>query len=140
MIERSVNLRSVLRYLACLLAALILFGCEDRTIGFRSNRIPIISETVGTGRLAEPGKAVTIAYTVTRPDGEVILTARDYRFTLSGGGVITGVNDAVEGMRVGGRRVVRCPPEKHWGRAGYADGKIPPNTILTIDVQLLRVE
>ena len=43
-------------------------------------------------------------------------------------------------MRVGGERTVTCPPHKHWGRNGYGDGAVPPNTPLTLEIKLVSVE
>jgi FKBP-type peptidyl-prolyl cis-trans isomerase len=45
-------------------------------------------------------------------------------------------------MRPGGKRVIRCPPHKHWGSIGYGEGKgrIPPHTTLTLHIDLKSIE
>jgi peptidylprolyl isomerase len=54
--------------------------------------------------------------------------------------VVAGFDQAVRGMRIGGRRVVRCPPHKHWGRGGYADGVIAAREELVFHIRLLATE
>ena len=78
----------------------------------------------------------------------IVATAWLAKFLELGGGfiskdkptIIQGINDAVIGMRVGGSRTIDCPPHLHWGRRGSGDGQIPPNTNLTIRINLLAVE
>ena len=55
------------------------------------------------------------------------------------GRVIRGWDDGVAGMRVGGRRVLKIPPEYGYGRKG-AGGVIPPGASLVFEVELLDVE
>ena len=113
-------------------------GAIDPTV--KETPVKIISEEVGVGRAAAAGDLVTIKYRILLPDGQVVLSDPDYSFELRTGVVILGVDDTVEGMRRRGKRVVECPPQKHWGRPGYGKGKIPPNTTLTIDIELLRIQ
>ncbi len=118
----------------------VLLGCEPADIRFQDVQINIVSETIGLGAMAHRGQLVTIAYKLYLPNGEKVLSHDDYRFEIGEGTVLEGIDEAVTGMRVNGRRVVKCPPHMHWGRPGYGDGIIPPATTLTIDVELLAIE
>jgi len=126
---------------ACLLLAILLImtGCETPEIDFGAPPLRIEREHIGNGRTATPGNIVTIDYEIFLPDGTPVLSDSRYRFQLGAGAVISGIDEAVEGMRVGGRRTIKCPPHRHWGRQGYGDGLIPPNTTLTIELSLVSV-
>ena len=60
------------------------------------------------------------------------------RFRLGGGQVITGWDEGVAGMKVGGRRRLVIPPAKAYGKQG-AGGVIGPNETLVFVVDLLGV-
>jgi FKBP-type peptidyl-prolyl cis-trans isomerase len=120
-------------------AAAVMAGCDPPSVKITTPDISPVNETVGSGLVARRGDLVTIAYRITTPDGRELLSSDRFRFEVGGGGVIEGVDSAVRGMRVGGRRVVECPPNRHWGSDGYA-GVIPPHTRLTMDLRLLAIE
>ncbi len=126
--------------IAALCAVILVPGCEGPDVAVKPTPITVISETIGRGRQAENGDVVCIDYRLLFPDGTELMKEKDFGFILGGGSVIAGIDEAVTGMRKGGSRVVDCPPHKHWGSAGYGDGKIPPNTRLTIHVRLVSVE
>jgi FKBP-type peptidyl-prolyl cis-trans isomerase FkpA len=58
-------------------------------------------------------------------------------FTLGTGSVISGFDQGIAGMRVGGRRTLIIPSALAYGTAGR--GVIPPNAALVFDVTLLSV-
>jgi FK506-binding nuclear protein len=123
--------------LAC--AALALPACKERYVKVAAPAANIVHEQFGNGQRAEKGRLVTIRYKLTTVDGATTVLEDDsYRFEVGANTVIAAVEDAVRGMRAGGRRVVDCPPESHWGRAGY--GTIPPNTPLRLEVELKSVQ
>lgn len=130
--------RSIL--IACLVTVSQLGGCWDRTVNVSEAPIVMVSDTPGRGRTAVEGRLVYIDYEIKLPDGEVILKHKNWRFLVGGNSVVEGLDMAVRGMRPGGRRVVNVPPHKHWGRNGYGDGAIPPNTNLYFHIKLNRVE
>jgi FKBP-type peptidyl-prolyl cis-trans isomerase len=115
-------------------------GCDSPDVEVSETPIEVASEQIGRGRQARQDDVVAIDYRVCLPDGSELLREKDFRFTLGRGAVISGIDEAVDGMRVGGRRTVICPPHKHWGRAGYGDGAVPPHTDLTIHIKLVSIE
>jgi FKBP-type peptidyl-prolyl cis-trans isomerase len=54
------------------------------------------------------------------------------------GTVITGFEQGVRGMRVGGKRRIYIPPSLAWGSAG-APPAIPPNASVVFEVELTNV-
>ncbi len=126
--------------MSALAALALLTGCEPPEVSVKQTPIRVLSDTVGIGRPAHAGNLVTINYRITLPDGREVLRHRDYRFELGRSTVITAIDEAVVGMREHGRRIVECPPNKHWGRAGYGNGAIPPNATLTINIELVEID
>jgi len=97
---------------------------------------------VGTGDEAKAGDKVRVHYTGWFTDGKKFDSSVDarqpYEFTLGEGKVIKGWDEGVTGIRVGGKRQLRIPPELAYGEAGYKT-IIPPNSTLIFDVQLLAI-
>lgn len=97
--------------------------------------------TPGTGANAVSGKKVTVNYTGWLTNGKQFDTSvgkRPFQFKLGAGQVIQGWDDGVAGMKVGGKRQLRIPPNLGYGSQGVS-GVIPPNATLTFDVELLAV-
>jgi len=108
----------------------------------RAPKIRIVTESTGTGAVAEPGDLVAAHYTGRLPSGEIFVDTRDeaqpHRWTLGDGSVIKGMDHAVRGMRAGGVREVVIPPELHWGRGGYG-GVVPENVAVRFRIELRSV-
>jgi FKBP-type peptidyl-prolyl cis-trans isomerase len=98
---------------------------------------------VGTGAEAKPGHKVKVDYTGWLTNGKKfdssVGTGRPFEFMLGAGQVIKGWDEGVAGMKVGGKRQLRIPPELAYGAKGYP-GAIPPNSTLVFDVQLVDVK
>jgi FKBP-type peptidyl-prolyl cis-trans isomerase len=97
---------------------------------------------VGNGATATPGIMVKVHYSGFLTNGQKFDSSRDrgepFVFPLGEGQVIKGWDEGVAGMKVGGQRQLRIPPELGYGAAG-APGAIPPNATLIFDVELLEV-
>jgi FKBP-type peptidyl-prolyl cis-trans isomerase len=97
---------------------------------------------VGTGDEAKNGDKVKVHYTGWFTSGKKFDSSVDaqqpYTFTLGQGNVIKGWDEGVAGMKVGGKRQLRIPPELAYGEQGYKN-IVPPNSTLIFDVQLLAV-
>ena len=100
----------------------------------------------GTGATASAGQFVTVHYTGWLYNdgvkGAKFDSSKDrndpFQFGLGGGQVIKGWDEGVQGMQVGGTRVLVIPPELGYGARG-AGGVIPGNATLMFEVELLAV-
>jgi peptidylprolyl isomerase len=98
---------------------------------------------VGTGAVAQTGQHVKVDYTGWLTNGKKfdssVGTGKPFDFILGASQVIKGWDEGVVGMKVGGKRQLRIPPDLAYGAAGYP-GAIPANSTLIFDVQLVEVK
>ena len=99
---------------------------------------------VGEGAEAKAGQQVSVHYTgwLRNDDGSKgakFDSSKDrndlFRFSLGGGQVIRGWDEGVQGMKIGGTRVLTIPASLGYGARG-AGGAIPPNATLIFEVEL----
>ncbi|CAN5826084.1 FKBP-type peptidyl-prolyl cis-trans isomerase [soil metagenome] len=104
-------------------------------------------KTEGTGDEAKAGQNVVVHYTgwLQNPDGSAgkkFDSSKDrgdpFSFALGAGQVIKGWDEGVQGMKIGGTRVLTIPSSLGYGPRG-AGGVIPPNATLIFEVDLLGV-
>jgi FKBP-type peptidyl-prolyl cis-trans isomerase FkpA len=97
---------------------------------------------VGTGATAKVGDSVSVNYTGWLTDGTKFDSSLDrnmpFDFTLGQGGVIAGWDEGVQGMQVGGTRLLVIPPALGYGANGYPP-TIPANATLIFEVQLVSI-
>ena len=104
-------------------------------------------KVAGTGAAAKPGDQVSVHYTgwlfYGGERGKKFDSSKDrgdpFKFSLGAGQVIKGWDEGVQGMKVGGTRVLTIPPNLGYGSRG-AGGVIPPNATLIFEVELLAIE
>ena len=102
--------------------------------------------TTGAGAEAAAGQHVSVHYTgwlyKDGVKGTKFDSSKDrgdpFSFALGAGQVIRGWDEGVQGMRVGGTRVLVIPAQLGYGARG-AGGVIPPNATLMFEVELLGV-
>jgi FKBP-type peptidyl-prolyl cis-trans isomerase FkpA len=104
---------------------------------------------IGTGDDAASGKLLKVNYTgwlynAAQPDqkGAKFDSSLDegrepFSFTLGVGEVISGWDQGLVGMKVGGIRRLIVPPSLAYG--GGRNGPIPPNATLVFEVELLEI-
>jgi FKBP-type peptidyl-prolyl cis-trans isomerase FkpA len=102
---------------------------------------------VGTGAEAKAGQNVSVHYTgwlwVDGKRGSKFDSSKDrgqpFDFPLGGGRVIKGWDEGVQGMKIGGTRILTIPPSIGYGDRG-AGNLIPPGATLQFEVELLGVK
>ena len=98
---------------------------------------------VGTGAVAQTGKQVKVDYTGWLTSGRKfdssVGTGRPFDFMLGASQVIKGWDEGIVGMKVGGKRQLRIPPDLAYGPAGHPP-QIPANSTLIFDVRLVDVK
>lgn len=111
--------------------------------------LKIYDVTVGSGQEAVKGSRVAIHY-VAKWKGVTFMTSRQglgvtggtpYGFDIGAseyGYVLKGLDLGVEGMRVGGERLLLVPPELAYGNKGVQE--IPPGATLEFNVELLSIK
>lgn len=115
-------------------------------------QVEIIDRVVGKGAEASVGNKVKVNYTgwfhkplAPKQRGRKFDSSLDagrtpIEFQLGAGRVIKGWEQGVAGMKVGGKRTLIIPSALAYGKRGAGSGKIPPDSDLIFDVELLDVK
>jgi FKBP-type peptidyl-prolyl cis-trans isomerase FkpA len=96
----------------------------------------------GTGATAMKGQTVSVHYTGWFTNGKKFdssIGGKPLPFKIGAHEVIRGWEEGVAGMKVGGKRQLKIPPELGYGSRGYP-GAIPPNATLIFDVELISID
>lgn len=105
--------------------------------------------SVGSGAEAVPGSIVSVLYIGKLQDGTIFDSSEMHGnqplvFQLGSQGLIPGFQIGVNGMKVGGERVMAVPPSLGYGDKDVKDatGKIiiPANSTIVFDVKLVDVK
>ncbi|XP_019106323.2 peptidyl-prolyl cis-trans isomerase FKBP16-4, chloroplastic isoform X1 [Beta vulgaris subsp. vulgaris] len=114
-----------------------------------SNGLKYYDLKVGGGAQAVKGSRVAVHY-VAKWKGITFMTSRQgmgvgggtpYGFDIGQserGTVLKGLDLGVEGMKVGGQRLLIVPPQLAYGSKGVQE--IPPNATIELDVELLSIK
>ncbi len=98
--------------------------------------------TVGVGNEVKVGDTVTVDYIGTLKNGQqfdnTYTKGEPFIFKVGAGKVISGWEEGVLGMKVGGDRVIVVPASMAYDTEGY--GPIPGNATLVFAIKLLSVE
>lgn len=96
----------------------------------------------GSGKQAGSGDTVRVNYKGMLLDGSVFDSSagRDpFEFKLGSNMVVKGFDRGVQGMKVGGKRRVKIPPNLAYGTRG-SPPRIPPNATLIFEIELVEIE
>ena len=106
-----------------------------------ASELKIEDTLVGDGAEVKTGDTVRIHYHGTLEDGTVFDSSVDrgepFEAQIGVGMLIAGWDQGIPGMKVGGKRRLTIPPELGYGNR--AIGKIPANSTLIFDVELLDI-
>jgi len=111
------------------------------TTGETPGGVQYTDTVVGSGASPESGQVVTVHYTGRLDDGtefDSSVGRGPFAFRQDAGQVISGWEEGVVGMKVGGKRTLVIPPELAYGAEGR-EPQIPPDATLTFDIELLAV-
>ena len=124
---------------------------SEETIDVSDDTMSVVEEvtelkiediTIGTGTEAKAGSIITVNYKGTLLDGTIFDSSYDrnepFIFELGSGRVIEGWDKGFDGMKEGGKRKLTIPADMAYGNV--AIGKIPANSPLVFEVELLKVE
>ena len=108
--------------------------------------LKITDTRVGTGATPKAGQICVMHYTGWLYEGGAkgkkfdssVDRGQPFEFPIGRRQVISGWDEGVATMKVGGKRTLIIPPELGYGARG-AGGVIPPNAVLIFDVELLGV-
>lgn len=92
---------------------------------------------------ALPGKKVQVCYTLELDKGRTIERNKTLNFRIGAGGTIPCIDEGVVGMQIGDKRIISteaqpwCEVFKPCDRDGE---EIPPDSVMTFIVEMLRIE
>jgi peptidylprolyl isomerase len=113
---------------------------NDRVIGM-NEELQVIDLVVGEGKAAVKGALITTQYTGWLEDGSEFDSSysrgKPFQCVIGTGRVIKGWDQGLMGMQVGGKRKLLVPA--HLGYGERTMGKIPPNSNLVFEIELLEV-
>jgi FKBP-type peptidyl-prolyl cis-trans isomerase len=94
----------------------------------------------GKGDAAKAGAKLKVHYTGWLTDGEIFDSSvvRDKPIEFPLDGLIKGWQEGIPGMKVGGVRRLKIPPELAYGARGRPG--IPANSTLVFEIELLEME
>ena len=97
---------------------------------------------VGTGAVVATGQNISVRYTGWLSNGvqfdSNVSSGSPLTFKLGAGEVIDGFDEALAGIRVGGRRQIIVPPSLGYGPYDY--GPVPGNSILVFNVEVVAAQ
>lgn len=99
-----------------------------------------VDTKVGTGAAAKNGDTVSIQYTIAIGEKKIAgsKSGTPMIFTIGKGQALKGLDEGVQGMQTGGQRKLTLPPSLGYGAESVT--KVPPNSTLLIDVELLEIK
>ena len=112
-------------------------GVDLAAMTKRASGLYVQDLEMGTGAVAIRGKSIVVRYAGWLPNGKQF-DSGEVTVTLGTNKVIRAWEEALLGMRVGGRRRLVTPPNLAYGTRGAGDD-IPPNAVLVFEMQVLSI-
>jgi len=110
--------------------------------GSRLNQLVVDDIVIGVGDEVKKGDTVVVNYVGTLEDGTEFDSSykrgEAFTFKVGAGRVITGWDEGVVGMKMGGKRILVVPSDKGYGDKGY--GPIPGKATLVFMIELLEIK
>jgi FKBP-type peptidyl-prolyl cis-trans isomerase FkpA len=92
----------------------------------------------GGGVVAAEGRKVSFRYSAYLPNGTLVESQRQaIEAEMTEAVMIKGLRFGIAGMRAGGQRRLVVPPALAYGR--WQVGRVPPNSTLVFDIELVSV-
>ena len=110
----------------------------------KNQGVSVRDVVVGSGAVIAPGQAVSVNYVLKLADGTLIQDSKlvsggqTFTFVYGAGQLIPGWEMGIEGMRVGGKRILTISPELGYGP--QAVGPIPANSTLVFEIEVVAAE
>jgi len=113
-------------------------AAEEKSITTASG-LQYIDTVVGKGASPKKGQTAVVNYTITLGNRQIEKSSpgQPIKFTIGREQVLKGLEEGVITMKVGGHRKLMVPPNLGYG--SEEAGKVPPNSTLIFEVELLEV-
>mmetsp|Transcript_11003 Transcript_11003/g.17020 ORF Transcript_11003/g.17020 Transcript_11003/m.17020 type:complete len:207 (+) Transcript_11003:25-645(+) len=111
---------------------------DTYAIGSRNQELATRDVSVGSGDVIQEGDLIQVEY-----NGKLMATNKQFdegNFMLKFGEpyrVMPGWTEGIKGMRIGGTRTLKIPPNLAYGKRGAGD-TIPPNSDLEFQITILE--
>jgi FKBP-type peptidyl-prolyl cis-trans isomerase FkpA len=128
-----------------ILMAIAAMGLSASGLAANTETLPsgvvVVHVKPGQGASPTADNTVRVHYRGTLPDGTEFDSSykRNESISFPLRGVIPCWTQGVQKMKVGGKARLTCPADTGYGARGIP-GVIPPNTVLTFEVELLAIE
>jgi peptidylprolyl isomerase len=108
----------------------------------RKKRVQTKDLVMGATKQAVSGSQVTFHILIKLKDGTVAIDSRKeaepWKGVLGNGSMMSGLNEGLNGMFLGGKRAIWIPAHLAYGSGGIP-GQIPPNSDLYAEVEMISV-
>lgn len=115
---------------------------EASSKGGQLEKMIIDDVVLGVGKSVKEGDRVSVNYIGTLQNGQQFDNSyergKPFTFTVGEGRVIKGWEQGLQGMKVGGQRILVIPPHLAYGEEGF--GPIPGNATLVFAIELESIE
>lgn len=122
---------------------LVAYNCSG-PLEYSKDGVTIREIFIGHGRRAKKGDRVSIHFLgkldpLKRKTFDRTSMRNPHQFTLGTKKILKGINIAVTGMTLHGKREAIIPPNLGFGRAGFRESMVPPDATLYYDIELVEL-